>query len=53
MGLNRLTESLVKDFLKGENQTINQENIYGKHVRNYNDIGLPSKNLSLLQKKID
>ena len=38
---------------KGENQTINQKNIYGKHVRNFNDMGLPSENLSLLQKKIE
>jgi len=38
---------------KGGNQTINQKDIYGKHVRNFNDVGSPSENFSLLQKKIE
>ena len=49
-----ITADRPRDLIdKGENQTINQKDIYGKHVRNFNDIGLPSENFSLLQKNIE
>ena len=34
----------------GANQSINQEELYGKHVRYFNDAGLPTENLDLLEK---
>ena len=37
---------------KGENQTINQKNIYGNHVRDFIDIGLPTDNYSDLSNKL-
>jgi len=36
----------------GENQTINQQNIYGGYVRNFLDVGLPNTNLKTLKKDI-
>ena len=36
----------------GENQTINQHNIYGNYVREFLDIGLPNTNVELLKQKI-
>ncbi len=38
---------------KGENQTINQKNIYGEHVRYFNGLSLPSEDFSVLQKDIE
>ena len=36
----------------GENQTINQQNIYGNYVRKFQGIGLPNDNLNELTKNI-
>ena len=34
----------------GSNQTINQQKLYGRHVRYFKDVGLPTENLDLLEK---
>ena len=33
----------------GSNQTINQEHLYGNHVRYFKDVGLPLKNMDSLE----
>ena len=33
----------------GENQAINQQELYGSHVRYFKDVGLPTENLDLLE----
>ena len=37
----------------GANQTINQQNLFGIHVRYFFDVGLPEKDHKTLQKKIE
>ena len=37
----------------GANQTINQQNLFGTHVRYFFDVGLPEKDHKTLQKKIE
>ena len=36
----------------GANQTINQEKLYGSHVRCFNDLSLPTEKLDLLEKTL-
>ena len=37
----------------GANQTINQHNLFGNHVRFFNDVGLPENNYDSLQEKLE
>jgi len=36
----------------GENQTINQENLFGSHVRYFTSIGLPNNKINILEQKL-
>ena len=42
------------DFLvgSGANQTINQQNLYGNHIRYFADVGLPTEKLDALKKNL-